>query len=177
MKIERVDANNVYAISKLHIEVEQQTYGVDDPEMIVGNSELSGRKNIWNTALRNNCIAFLIYNENLDYPVGMISGYINFDYSLEIRYAKLSCIYVLRKFQCAGYGRKLLSIFIQETLRSGTTELRSVVPANNRPARNFFSSMGGLEHDVYQITLGDGRGTRKFINVVWNNISYVLNLV
>ena len=150
MRIIRLNLSNVDKISKLHIEVDWQTYKEEIPEFLINASGLEGRRYIWNAALSDNSIwAFGVYADQGREPLGFISGRIN-SRGYDEKSAHLGGIYVLKQYQYRGFGKALLANFLEIALGAGLKNVCGAVPTKCRSAREFFSAVGFVEHSIYE---------------------------
>ena len=164
--INKATIDDVFALAKLHIEVEQQTYAQVLPGYIENCSGIAGRERIWRLALSDSDHRrhVLTIKDKKKVIVGFLSSTI-----LEGNTAHhLGAIYLLKKHQSAGLGTQIIAHYAKILESKGIKTFYCDVPSDCKSARAFFAWTGGVESrgDIFL----SSRGIIQMTKVTWNNV-------
>lgn len=171
MHVVRAEIKDAVAISKLHIEAERETYGSTIPSLLENVSDINGRIHLWRSALNRDWSS--VFCLMAIGPSGDLTGFLSGRISTNEKSARFSSIYLLRRYQRKGFGRRLLATFAQEACHRGTLDIVTVVPAGNIGARCFLNWCGGLETSSEAFTYQDT--DVKMVHYKWNNLPQLVS--
>ena len=138
-KIRKATYDDVSALAILHVKTFNETHGINP-----NGPTYELRLLQWSQAFKDmeaTWFCFVIESKSgglIGFAKGQPYNHIEFsEYSGE-----LNKIYLLRKYQKQGLGRKLMSEVVDEFLRQGITSMLLFGDANN-PSNRFYERMGG----------------------------------
>lgn len=130
-----VDDDDISALAELHVRTFRETHG--------GGPDAATREQQWRAKLGSGRLVFCIVLENQSGEfVGFASGEMHTAKALRRYSGELNKIYVLRKVQRRGLGRRLLCAAAERFIGAGVRSMLLFGDANSR-SNGFYEAMGG----------------------------------
>lgn len=133
--------SDVDFLALAHVQAWQETYNGLLPPELINSLDFQRRKQMWSRILKEpnqNTSTFLCTFETGEL-LGFSSGSKNLDSPDQ---ADLTCLYVLKKYQNHGVGKRLFQNTVNEMLKLKCTTL-SVNVLTNNPYLTFYIKLGG----------------------------------
>ncbi len=171
MNVIRAEIRDAISIARLHIEAEQETYENTIPSLLDNVSEIHGRSHIWNLALGDN--GFGVFCLLAKEPSGSLMGFLSGRIVANEGSAHLNSIYLLKRHQRKGFGRRLFASFAEEACSREVQDIVAVVPADNIEARHFLAWCGGLEASSEAFTYRNS--SVRMVSYKWGNLQQLVS--
>jgi ribosomal protein S18 acetylase RimI-like enzyme len=156
--IREATLDDVPGVARIHVDTWRTAYRGLMPAAFLSGLSYADRERIWAQNLSNSARrSFLLVAEA---PTGLIVGFAcgGPERTRRIDYrGELYALYVLEMFQRQGLGRALMRATATAMLEGGLESMLIWVLADNRPARRFYESMGGILVGEQPIEIGGAR--------------------
>ena len=153
MNIRKAKSSDVRPVTKVHVESWKTTYKNIFPEDFLESISFDKRYKLWERILNSSGEELVYVLEVENKVIGFLSAgparEKNFNYDAEI-YA----LYLLKKYQNKGYGKKLLKESFKHIKKEGYESIYLWVLKAN-PSVEFYKKMGGKKVKDSKIEIAD----------------------
>lgn len=141
--IRRAKPEDVPRIAKIHADSWRTTYIGNIADETLANLTYVNRTQVWRESLKDQCgTPFLVAEADAGEIVGFVSAGPEHEDDPDYR-GEVYAIYLLKKAQGQGTGRKLMETAIRELCARGFSSMLLWVLKDNLPAHKFYEAIGG----------------------------------
>jgi len=142
IRLRRADAADADALGEVHVAAWRETYAGLMPAAVLAGLDARQRAALWRRGMAGSTEVH-IAEQAADIVAFGASGPQR-DASLPFA-REIIALYVLRRAQRQGIGRRLMAAMAREMLGAGHASVLLWVLDTNQPARCFYSALGGRE--------------------------------